>query len=97
MAKYRVELVRSMEGLEHEAPTVKRLYDIVRSDFRFTMNHTECDGCHIPYEEADFYKWDDRLEMWTFIGAMFLNITPYRRAINLGVDCSCITLYERVN
>lgn len=97
MAKYRVELAHSKEELEHEAPTVKRLYDIVRSDFRFTMNHTECRGIYIPYEEADFYKWDDRLEMWVFIGAMFLNITPYRRAINLGVYGSCITLYERVN
>lgn len=97
MAKYRVEFQSSKEILEHEAQTIKHLYDIVRSDFRFTMNHTECRGIHIPYEEATFSKWDDRLGMWTFIGAMFLNITPYRRAINLGVDCSCITLYERVN
>lgn len=94
MTKYRVEFQSSKEILEQEAQTIKRLYDIVRSDFRFSMNHVECDGFYIPYEEASFYKWDDRLGMWIFICAMFLNITPYRRSINLACSGEFITIKD---
>lgn len=94
MTKYRVEFQSSKEILEQEAQTIKRLYDIVRSDFRFSMNHVECDGFYIPYEEALFYKWDEHLDMWVFIGAMFLNITPYHKDINLTFSGLFITIKE---
>lgn len=98
MAKYRAEYEHSKEVIEIEAPTMKHLYDIARSDFRFAYKHINYRGYGVPYEEVDFFKWSDALGMWMYLGSMFLNITIGEnytsKSIRLGMGGPMVTLKE---
>lgn len=99
MAKYRAEYEHSKVAIEIEAPTMKHLYDIARSDFRFAMKHINYQGWAVPYESVVFYKWSESLQAWMILGVMYLNIhaTPLFRhtSINLGVGKGWMVLHNQ--
>lgn len=102
MAKYMVEYVRSKEILTLiEAPSIKHLFDIVRSDFRLAIKHIDDYGeyNYIPYETASFYKWDEVFGYWEYLGSMYVNILQtehyHHRSINAVFGMKILTLYER--
>lgn len=56
MAKYKAEFETSGEIIEHEGVSFKSLYDVVKSELRWSLTHMDITPSDLPFERVHFYK-----------------------------------------